>query len=100
MKLPPWGRFWVYLSFREDLDKSKTRRVEFELFKYAIYFNFRTDASCWDEIASIVSGRGVGYLPTKGAKRHLGSLFKALAEGENDETIKKQIGVSDNESAK
>jgi hypothetical protein len=92
MKLLSWGKFGVYWNFEEDLDKLRTRRVEFQIFKYAVYFNFQTMAGCWEGIACIDAERGVEYLTTEGAKHRLDSLFKALTENENDEAIRKQIG--------
>jgi hypothetical protein len=94
MKLPPWGSFSICLQFVGNLGESRARRVEFRVFKYAIYFNFQRPSGYWDDIAGVAAGRKVEYLTTKGARRRLGALFRALAEDENNGTIKNRKEVN------
>jgi hypothetical protein len=88
VKLGFRSNLWSYLDFESDLDESKTRRVEFQIFRYAIYFNFQDQKKPyhWNVIGSIASNGRINYPTTERVKRCLDNLLKALAEGENNES--------------
>jgi len=91
MKLGFRSNLWDYLDFESDLDESKTQRVEFQIFRYAIYFNLLVQIKPyhWNVIGSIASNGRVNYPTAERTKRLLGNLLNVLAENESDEAIKK-----------